>query len=207
MNPERFKAIASVMIAIVTVLGAGVACRASIVGNSAGNADFAGLVAAIKAEEATLTDYVTVYQHYHAYTDYHRYNELGKIMGNDPQASTLGAAQREAWGIAQGLQFDFFPSRYLKPDGTYDTQRELDETYADKAQQQDLYPTSHFEEADAARLKASLFSAVLIVASIAFWFFTLAQAISNRLKYLFIFGGFSATAAAILFYLIVEFAF
>lgn len=207
MNAERFKAIASVMIAVVTVLGAGVACRASIVANSAGNADFAGLVAAIKSEEATLTDYVTVYEHYHAYTTYNRYNELGNLMGDDPDAATLGPAQREVWGMAQGLQFDFFPSRYLKSDGTYDVQRELDETYADKTQQQDLFSTSHFDEADAARLKASLFSAVLIVASISFWFFTLAQAISNRLKYLFILGGFGATAAAILFYLIVEFGF
>jgi len=207
MNPERFKAIASVMIAVVTVFGAGVACRASTVSNSASNADFAGLVAAIKAEEATLTDYVTVYEHYHAYTAYHRYNELGNIMGDDPQAATLGQAQREVWGVAQGLQFDFFPSRYLKPDGTYDTQRELDETYADKTQQDDLFPASHFDEADNARTKASLLTGVLIGVAVAFWFFTLAQATGNRLKYLFIVGGFAVTGLALLVYLLVEFAF
>lgn len=207
MNAERFKAIASVMIAVVTVLGAGVACRASIVANTASNADFDGLVAAIKGEEATLTNYVTVYEHYRAYTTYARYNEMGNILGDDPSASGLGPLQRELWGMAQGLQFDFFPSRYLKRDGTYDTRRELDETYADKSQQDDLFFQSHFDAADNARLKASLLSAVLIIVSIAFWFFTLAQATGNRLKYLFALGGFGATLAGILIYLIVEIGF
>lgn len=207
MNAERFKAIAAVMMAFVTVMAAVAACRASIVGNRASNADFDGLVAAIKSEEATLTDYVTTYEHYRAYTAYDRYNELGRILGDEPTAETSGAQQREAWGMAQGLQFSFFPSRYLKPDGAYDVQRELDETFADKSQQDDLLPQPHFDEADAARLKVSLLSAVLIVFSVAFWFFTVAQSLGSRLKYLFALGGFVLTAAGLLTFVIVELGF
>lgn len=204
MTPTRFKAIASVMIAVVTVIGAGAACRASYASNAASNADFAGLVAAINAEETAILNAVTVYEHYHAYTTYTRYNELGSIVADEPPSDELGRLQREAWGLALGLQYSFFPPRYLNPDGTYDTQRELDEEWAEAAQQKDLAPESHFEKADAARVKTSLLHGTLIVFAVAFWFFTLAQAINNRLKYLFVLGGFGSVLAGLLIVLLVE---
>lgn len=204
MSHERFKAIASVMIAVVTVFGAVVACRASIASNESGNADFEGLVAAIRSQETIINNYITVYEHYRAYTDYERYNELGNLVANEPSSSALGQLQREAWGIAQGLQFSFFPPRYLNRDGTYDTQRELDEEWADAAQQQDLQPEIYYELADAARFKASMLAGTLIIFSIAFWFFTIAQAVKNFIRYFAIAGGFVATVIGLLMYFAVE---
>ena len=204
MTPTRFKAIASVMIAVVTVVGAGVACRASIVSNSASNADFVGLVAAIKAEETIITNSVTAYEHYRAYTIYERYNELGNLVADEPPSSELGRLQREVWGMAQGLQFSFFSQRYLNRDGTYNLQRELDELWAEKSQSDDLDPLPHFNEADAARAKASLLAGTLIVFAVAFWFFTLAQATNNWFKYFFGVGGLGAIVIGILIWLLVE---
>ncbi len=204
MSPVRFKVVASVMVAVVTVIGAGVACRASIASNAASNADFAGLVAAIHAEETTIINAINVYQHYHAYTTYTRYNELGNVVADETLSAELGRLQREAWGLALGLQYSFFPPRYLNPDGTYDTQRELDEEWAEAAQRNDLVSEPHFEEADTARLKASLLYGTLIVLAVAFWCFTIAQAINNRLKYLFGAGGFFITFAGLLIVLLVE---
>lgn len=206
MSHERFKAIASVMIAVVTVFGAVVACRASIASNASGNADFNGLVATIHAQETVINNYITVYEHYRAYTDYERYNELGNLVYNEPPSSELGKLQREAWGIAQGLQFSFFPPRYVNRDGTYDTQRELDEEWADAAQQNDLESEAYFEVADAARFKASLLAATLIVFSIAFWFFTIAQAVRNLIRYFAFAGGALATVIGLLMYFVVEIA-
>ena len=211
MKPERFKAIASVMIAVVTVIGAGVACLASRDANAAGNADFAGLTAAIAAQETTIVDHVNVYEHYQAYTTYQRYNELGNLLSNeaatsnDPAAvEALSRQKREAYGLAQGLQFSFFPPRQLNPDGTYNVQRELDEEFAQAAQQQDIVPGPHFDEADALRTRSNFLTGVLIALAIAFWFFTLAQAINSRLKYFFVFGGFAATAVSLLLVLAAE---
>lgn len=204
MKPDRFKATASIMIAVVTVLGAAVACRASTTTNEAANADFSGLVASIKAEEATILNSITVYEHYQAYTLYTRYNELGNIVVDEPPSSELGRLQREVWGLALGLQYTFFPPRYLNSDGTYDVQRELDEEWAERAQQEDILSEPHFAKADDLRFKASLLAGVLIVLAVAFWFFTLAQAIRNRLKYFFGLAGLSVTAAGLLLWLVVE---
>lgn len=204
MSHERFKAIASVMIAVVTVFGAVVACRASIASNESGNADFEGLVAAIAAQETVINNYITVYEHYRAYTDYEHFNELGNLVADEPSSSALGQLQREAWGIAQGLRFSFFPPRYLNRDGTYDTQRELDEEWADAAQSDDLQPALHFEVADNARFKASLLASVLIIFAIAFWFFTIAQAVKNIIRYFAFAGGFIATVIGLLMYFAVE---
>lgn len=210
MKPESFKALASVMVAVVTVIGAAVACRASVSSNAATNADFAGLVAAIQAEEATLVNHITVYEHYQAYTAYQRYNELGNILYDESQradpatVTALDRMRREAWGVALGLQYSFFPPRYLNPDGTYDVQRELDEEWAEKAQQEDVLPEGHFQEADNARFKTSLLAGTLIILAVAFWFFTVAEAINNRLKYLFGLGGFVLTFIGLASFLLVE---
>jgi len=211
MKSESFKALASVMVAVVTVLGAGVACLASNDANKAGNADFNGLTAAIAAQETVIINAVNVYEHYQAYTAYQRYNELGNLLydeaaaaGDPTTAEALERQKREMYGLAQGLQFSFFPTRYLNPDGTYATQRELDEEFAESAQQRDIVPGPHFEEADILRARANFLTGILIVLAGAFWFFTLAQAINNRLKYLFILGGFLAVAISILLVVIAE---
>lgn len=206
MKPETFKSVASIMVAVVTVIGAALACRASYASNTASNADFAGLVAAIKAEETTITNYLTTYEHYRAFTTYTRYDELGNIVGDEAPSPELGRLQREVWGLAQGLQFTFFPPRYLNNDGAYDIQRELDESFAESAQSNDIFPQSHFAEADAARAKTSLLTGILIIMSVSFWFFTVAQAINNRFKYFFGFGGFGILLLGLVVWLIVEVA-
>jgi hypothetical protein len=212
MTPERFKTLASVMIAVVTVVGAGVACRASVASNAADNADFAGLVAAIRAEETRLINYITVYEHYQAYTIYQRYNELGNLLFDEAQQSGPGGGEsldrlrREAWGVALGLQYSFFPPRYLNPDGTYNLQRELDEEWAEQSQRSDVSPEAHFKRADTARLKTGLLAGTLIIFSVAFWCFTVAQAINNRLRFVFGLAGFAVTLAGLAAFLLVEVA-
>ena len=181
------------MIAVVTVLGAAAACLGSIAANQAGNADFDGTTASIKEQEATILSEITAYQHYQAYTTYYRYNELGALLYDEslkPEVdanrnSALGELQRQVWGMAIGLQYDFFPPRYLNPDGSYNTQRELDEELAEAAQRNELNAEPYYEVADTLRAKGLLFGGVLIVLAVAFWFFNAAEITNNRAKYLF----------------------
>ncbi len=188
MNQENFKSMIAVCIAVVTVLGATAACLASVAVSSAGDADFAGLDASIRAQKAEIVNYSNAYQHYRAFTTYLRYNELGYLL-YDPTADTEtgirnGAIQREVWGIASGISSVFFSPRYINPDGQYDLERELQEAYADDAQTADLDFTPYFEESDRYRSQSSFLTATMIVLAVSFWFFTLAQAAEKQIKYL-----------------------
>lgn len=212
MNNTRFNTFASIMIAIVSVLGAGAACLASVAANRASNADFDGLTAEIKAQEETLFNQVIVHEHFRAFLAYHRYNELGNLLYDEylqtgsERASALGQLQREVWGLAAGLDETFFPTRYLVPEGGYDIQRELGERLAESSRNFDLNPDPHFRMADALRTKSLLFASVLIMLSVAFWFFNAAEIIESRLQYVLAAIGILVTLASLIAGLIVQFA-
>ena len=56
MGSNRLKTFSSIMIAVVTILGAIVACLASVASSRAGNADFDGFVALVKEQEALIVN-------------------------------------------------------------------------------------------------------------------------------------------------------
>ena len=196
MKTENFKTFTASMIAIVTVVSALVAWRASLAASDAGNADFRGLVATVNTEEAWVLSTIKVTEHYQAFLSYTRYNELGykiydALQANPADSGALTQQKSDSWGIAYGLQSIFFPSRYLRPDGTYDSQREMDELLADEQRARDTRSETHYTEADGLRAKANLLVQMLILLGISFWFFTLAQIVDHKIKYLFAtLGGF-----------------
>jgi len=202
MKSERFKTFTASMIAVVTVLSALTAWRAAVASQDAGQADFDGLVSTVNAEEARVLNTIRVSEHYQAFLIYTRYNDLGwrlyeALQSQPANAAELGRQKSEAWGIAYGLQSVFFPSRYLRPDGTYDSQRELDEAWADAQRRRDTKAEIHYNAADILRRKANLLVVMLIVLGVSFWFFTLAQITEHNVKYVFAFiGGFLMLAAS-----------
>ena len=202
MKSERFRTFTASMIAIVTVLSALVTWRATVASQDASQADFDGLVSTVNTEEAKVLSEIKVSEHYQAFLIYTRYNDLGYKLFEALQSKPADAAELErqksdAWGIAYGLQSVFFPSRYLKPDGSYDKQREMDEEWADAQRSRDTKAEIHYSTADVLRRKANLLVVMLIVLVVSFWFFTLAQIIEHNIKYLFAFiGGFLVLAAS-----------
>lgn len=202
MKTENFKTFTASMIAIVTVVSALVAWRASVASSEAGDADFRGLVATVNAEEAWVLSTIKVTEHYQAFLSYTRYNELGyklyeALQANPANADALERQKSDSWGIAYGLQSIFFPSRYLRPDGTYDSEREMEELLADEQRARDTRPDAHYAEADRLRVKANLLVQMLILLGISFWFFTLAQIVEHKMKYLFASaGGFLLLASS-----------
>ena len=186
---DRFKTVVAVMIAAVMVLSALTAWRASIAAGEAEQANSAGLAATLNLQEAQAVNSILLYQHYRAYTDYERYKLLGDLLGRDADAAseterdTLVRQQQEAYTLAEELSDTFFSARYLKPDGGYDTSRELGEQLADASTSKDLNPHPHFDEADRTRSKSRALIGVLIIFVIAIWFLTLAEALDHFLKY------------------------
>jgi len=188
MEKNGFKSFVAVLIAIVTVLGALTAGLASKAYSDAATEDFTGLRAAINAQNADLTNQINAYEHYRAFTAYVRYLELGFLLydaqADEATQDQLYKQQQEVWGVADGIKSTFFQARYLKPDGTYDIRRELQEARADDEQGADLRYQPYFDAADQLRLRASFLTGDLIALAVSFWFFTLAQVIENRLRYL-----------------------
>jgi hypothetical protein len=209
MKTENFKTFTASMIAIVTVISALVAWRAAAASQNAGDADFRGLVATVNAEEAAVLSTIKVTEHYQAFLSYTRYNELGyklydALQSKPADADALEQQKSDSWGIAYGLQSLFFPSRYLRPDGTYDSQREMDELLADEQRSRDTRAETHFEEGDSLRRKSNLLVQMLILLGVAFWFFTLAQIVEHKINILFAFAGGFLLAVSSFAALIIE---
>jgi hypothetical protein len=188
MKQDAFKSYIAVMTALVTVLGAMAACLASVAVSDAGDADFSGLDASIRAQRADIINHIYAYEHYRAFTDYVRYNELGALLydpaADEQTAIENGALQREVWGVAQGISTGFFSPRYVNSNGKYDLERELEEAWAQDAQDDELDPTPYFEDSDRLRRRSSFLVADMIVFAIAFWFFTAAQTTEKKIKFL-----------------------
>lgn len=175
MKEDKFKSFVAVLVAVVTVLGATTACLASGAVSTAGDMDFAGLDASIRAQKAEIINYIKAYEHYRAFTTYKRYDELGYLLSGDQQD--------EAWGVAAGLN-NFFISRYINSDGQYDLERELQEEWASDAQTEDLNAAPYFVRSDSERNRSSFLTANMIVFAVSFWFLTVAQVTNKKIKYL-----------------------
>jgi len=209
---ERFKIVVAILLASVTVVGAIVAWRAAIAADLANNADARGLAATLNAEETRALNHVNTYEHYRAYTTYLRHNELGNRIAEDlstaaeDEARALERQKTDAWDLAVEIQGGFFPPRYLDPDGSYDTQREIDEAWADAAQQKDLNPEPHFADADRLRGKSTTMVILLVPLTVALLGFTLAESMKHAFKYVLAAGGSLILAGSLVALLLIEFS-
>ena len=213
MKSEKISNFASIMIAVVTVLGAMVACLASVAASRAGEKDFDGMTAYIKAEEAVVVNHIYAYEHLRAHAEFFKDMELSfivleEITGqmSDAEVNARLRLQEELSGIASELRIRFFLPGYLKDDRTYNVQRELNEAWSDDTQASDLDADKHFFEADSARSQSVLLSGNIIVFSTAFLLFTLAEVIENRWRIFFLVLGFVTMFVGLLVVFIVEFA-
>ncbi|MCP4538114.1 MAG: hypothetical protein GY832_13315 [Chloroflexi bacterium] len=174
---DNFQTVVAILIAIVTIMGAVLAWRASVAGDGAGDADFAGLNAVLNAEQTLTLNNSEFFKHYRAYTSYAHRDGIQELVGQDPESSTdanLHHQQNEAASLARTNQL-FFPPRYLNRDGSYAIQREFGEAWAEAGQSIDLFPESHFAEADQLRIKANWLVAIFIPLSLALFLYTLAE--------------------------------
>jgi len=210
---SRMETMVAILIAVVTVIGALVAWRASVAADGAGDADFAGLQASLNAEETQALNYVNAYEHYGAYVAYERNLNLGNAIANDlntappaneDEAFWLDRQRAEAFDIARANQ-DLFPNRFLNRDGTYSVQRELGEGWADAKREKDLNPDPHYTEADSLRLKTNLLLATISILGVGLVFFTLVESVGEKLRWVMLGLAIVFSVAGTLAALVVEF--
>ncbi len=80
---DRFTTVIAIMIALVALIGALVAWRASVAEDASGDADYAGLRAAINVEETRALNATTAYAQYGAYVTYQRNSAIGDLLVDD----------------------------------------------------------------------------------------------------------------------------
>ena len=207
---RRLETAVALLIALTTVIGALVAWRSSVADEGAGDADFAGLRASVRAEETRALNYVDAYESYGAYTNYKRYNDLGDML----EASQSGTPGEDA-AVLERQRADnhdlaisnqrLFPNKFLDRDGSYNVRRQLGEMWADAAKQNDLNPYPQFAEAEQLRTKANWLLAAVAVLAVALVFYTLVESLGDRMQYVMVALGSLSLVAGTLFALFVEF--
>jgi hypothetical protein len=188
---SRLETIVAILIAIVAMLGAVVAWRSSVVDDGAGDADYAGLRAAVNAEETRALNYVNAYESYGNYVTYWRNNRQAALLGEalttatDTDAVTLTEQMKVSNNLADANR-TMFETRFLNRDGTYNVQRQMGEMWANAAKEKDLEYESQFVEADKLRLETNQFLIAMMVLGLSLVFFSLVESMSERWKYLMI---------------------
>jgi len=210
---NRLETVVAILIAIVTVVGAIVAWRASVADDGAGDADFAGLKASLNTEETRALNYVNAYEHYGAYTTYARYQNLGHAIAADLEAggqteeaaALLDRQRAEAYDLAKANQY-LFPARFINRNGAYGLQRELGEMWADAAKEKDLNPDPQYADADKLRAKTNRLLGTLTLMGIGLVFFTLVESVGDKPKYLMVGGGVLFSLAGIVLAVMIDLA-
>jgi hypothetical protein len=208
---NRLETVVALLIAVVTVIGAVMAWRASVADDGAGDADFAGLRASLNAEETRALNAVDAYEHYGAYTNYWRYNALGDelaaaVEAAPPEAADALDRQRaEAYDLADANQ-DLFPNRFLNRDGTYSVARETGEAWADAAREKDLYPDPQYAEADRLRTKSNQLLGTITLLGLALVVYTLVETVAGRVKLLLVGLGTVLAIAGVVVAVLLELA-
>jgi hypothetical protein len=185
---KRFEVTVSVLTALVTILSAIIAWRAAIASDAAGNADFAGIGAALNREETRILTTESAFQQFRAYTTYLRNNAVGEAisagLASAPEDKQPALREQRTTSWDQTVtDKDFFDSRYVNADGAYDVERQLSEETAEAAQKKDIEPQPYFSLADRLRQKSNLMVGMLIIMASALWFYTLASEIKHSVRY------------------------
>ena len=205
-SSQRLDNVVAILIALVTVLGALLAWRASVAGDAAGGEVFAGLQAAASYQEARSLSRVNAYEHYGVFISYYRHRQLAegleKLAGKAKGARAAGLLQesREAAELANaslGLLSQNSAARYLNRDGSFALEREVGALMAAAAKEKDLRFAPRFARADALQDKTLHFLAVIVVLGVSLVFFTLVETFEGRVRYVLTGCGVLLTLGAI----------
>ncbi len=183
---NRFSNIVAILIALVTTVGAIIAWRVAVASSDAGSADTTGLLVAVDNDDATTQATLLAIGHQTAYAGFVRDDALATALY---QAGGHFNALADSLVEAANRSLDYIPRAYIDRKQNFDVQRDLGENLAEKTLAKDVNPQPHFQAADVARSKAQWLLFVLIWFGVALVLLTLADAVQNVLRYLFLIGG------------------
>jgi hypothetical protein len=181
--PFWFSTMVALLIAVVSIVGAVVAWRASEASGASTDADLAALRATVNLTETRTVGALRAYSDYAGFVDYYEMRQFIKaVQANegalDDDFDTIADAQD-----AMTLAGFTFTQGYLRRDGTYDVQRQLDEAIADAARRRDINAAPHIQDGEDARSKSDKLLLALTVLVVSLVFFTLIEAADTRLRY------------------------
>ena len=192
-NGTVLETITAILIALVVVIGAIVAWRASVSDDAAGDADYAGLRAAVNTEQTRAINAVNAYQSYNNYLSYWYNKSWGDLISSDINTTT-DEAQKEVLNRQLATSQDLaradmltFDTRFRNRDNSYDVDRQIGEMWADALKEKDMDFETQFSLAEQMRKKTIYLLLCVMVLGIAPVFFSLVETVDSKSKYL-IFG-------------------
>lgn len=174
----------AILIAIVTVIAAVVAWRASVAADGAGDEDYDGLRAVVNVQEVQTLSTVEANQHAQAYANYRKYDENAWAIGEDLEGAT-GARRKELEqqkAEAEALvdaKLTMFPQKYMDRTLKYHTDAEIGELVAAEAKARDLEPEPHFIAAEGLRAKAENLLMGVVIMSLGLVCLTLVESLEG----------------------------
>ncbi|HZY43653.1 MAG TPA: hypothetical protein VFF70_02800 [Anaerolineae bacterium] len=188
---NRFQTYIAISIAVATVLGAILAARATILNDTANQADQSGLASAIDLALTRASDEAGRTQNLIAFLDFSQHRRLADLIVTDieqldssnPAIEQLLDQAETEWNKAIASRSFFDTDYYDKDSQAFDQQRFLDAHFAEVASKKDLEPEPHFNDAEATRAKAVKFVLMIAVLSFALFCFAVAGLFSSRWRY------------------------
>lgn len=183
-SSDRFQTIVAVLIAVVSMISAGVIWRASLAGSSATTADRRGLIATVKYEAAYAQTVSTLYEEARYASQHARYQARVDALA----ALDDDAAHSEAEWVKQIVvnlgSFTLLATdpTYRTADGELDLDARLDDLRAADADLRDLDPQQDFAAADRYYRESQLLVSAVIVFAVALFFLTLAEITRHRAR-------------------------
>lgn len=207
-KPNHLSTFIAVLIATVTVVGAIIAWRAAVALSDASGADTHGILAAVEREDVNTRATITLLGHLSAYSAFVRDDALAKAYDGfasaNPQRADL-TNYASAFRLAANYAQDLIPPAYLDRDEKLDRQRDLGENIAQASINKDVQPEQHFSVAETSEQKAQWLLADLILLGVVLVLLTLADAIQNLLRYLFLLGGAGLFGISVIIVVVIEF--
>lgn len=192
-NGTVLETITAILIALVVVIGAIVAWRASVSDDAAGDADYAGLRAAVNTEQTRAINAVNAYQSNNNYLSFWYNKRWGDLISSDLKTTT-DEAQKEILNSQLATSQDLaradmltFDPRFRNRDNSYDVGRQIGEMWADALKEKDMDFETQFTLAEQMRKKTIYLLLCVMVLGIAPVFFSLVETVDSKSKYL-IFG-------------------
>jgi hypothetical protein len=181
----------AILIAVIVVIGALASWRASVIDDAAGDADYAGLRAAVFSVRAQALNNLNAYESYGNYINYERNSKLAGLLEEDLKAAPEDqqALLTEQMKVANDLadaDRSLFETKYLNRDGSYSVQRQLSVMQADAARENDLDYLSQFNDADKGRARTRNMLLSVMVLSIATVFYAMVESVEGRTKFIMV---------------------
>jgi len=181
---DRFQTIVAILIAIVSVVSAGVAWRASMAGSSGSSVDREGLDTTMRYEAAYALTVSALHQEARYAAQYTRYQARVDAL----ESQDGPAARSEAEGVREIVEVLalFTPlatdSDYHTSDGRLDLDRRLDDLRAADADLRDLDPQQEFDTADQFYTETLALVSIVVLFALSLFFLTLAEITRHKLR-------------------------